>query len=179
MLDNQLIKLFLPIITQGLIDYNISGVAVRQAYQPEQTSTPSSPFISFFKVSDERYGWNKRLDYYDFDDDQYKHIESQIYETTFQVNAYAIQDPADINSLTASDILNTVSEILQSDSTVQQLVSSDVGILRVTDIRNVPWVDDRDQFEYSPSFDFTLRHIQERVTLTNFVTEIDHLIQAV
>ena len=179
MLDNQLIQIFYPIITQGLVDYGIPDVSVRQANQPSQTGTLSTNFVSFFKVLDKRYGWNKRLGYYDVDSEVYRHIEEQLYESTFQVNAYAVQNPDDINSLTASDIINTVSEIFQSDKTIQQLIDNNVGILKISDIRNAPFTDDREQFEYSPSFDFTLRHIQERSIISDYITDIESIIVAI
>lgn len=173
MLDNDLIRAFLPILTQGLIDYGIGSVTVRQAYQPTQTGTESLPVITFFKVSDSRPPWAKKIDFYDFSDDQYKHEERQVYETVFQMNSLSAQNPTDANSLTASDILNTALAVMQSDTTIQQLKNQEIGILRVSDIRNVPFVDDRDQYEYSPSFDFTLRHLQQRTSPTDFITDFD------
>lgn len=85
---------------------------------------------------------------------------TQQYETTFQMMTLATQNPSTPNQQTASDILNAIAYILQSDSTVQTLEAQGIGILRVTDIRNPPFVDDRDRFEFGPSFDFTLTHKQ-------------------
>lgn len=160
MLDNDLIKAFLPIINAGLIARGFNNVTVSQSYQPTQQGVFSGPSVYFFKVSDKRYGFLDRVSYWDEVNSQMVHTETQDYETTFQVNALSIQDPSDTDSITASDLVNTVSAILQSDSTVETLNSLDIGILRITDVRNPYFIDDKDRFEASPSFDFTLTHKQ-------------------
>ncbi len=78
-------------------------------------------------------------------------------ETSFQINALVIQNPNSV-SYTASDLVNVVRAIMQSSSTIQTLGQSDVQILRVASITNVPFVDDRGRFEFRPSFDFILVH---------------------
>lgn len=85
---------------------------------------------------------------------------TQQYETTFQIMTLATQNASTPNQQTASDILNAIAYILQSDSTVEILEAQGIGILRVMDVRNAPFVDDRDRFEFGPSFDFTLTHKQ-------------------
>ena len=106
------------------------------------------------------YGYVERKDQWIEEDEIMRHTESQWYETVFQVDALAIQDPSNVTQLTASDIVNYVSSILQSDVALGTFKGQGVGILRITDIRNTPFVDDRDRFEYMPSFDFTLTHEQ-------------------
>lgn len=89
-----------------------------------------------------------------------RHTERQWYETTFQISGLAIQDPADVDSLTASDIVNIGISVMQSDATRAALRAKNIGILRVEDVRNPYFVDDKGRFEASPSFDFTLTHEQ-------------------
>jgi hypothetical protein len=173
MFDNQLIKIFYPIIKQGFVDFGLGSVIVRQAYQPTQQGTESDPAVHFFKISDKRYGSPYKYSFHNFLENQQHQIYRQLYETTFQISALSAQNPKDMNSLTASDLVNITSEILQLDSTIKELKSNNVGILRISDIRNPIFVDDRDQFEESPSFDFTLRHFQDRDSIIDFVTEID------
>lgn len=173
MLDNQLIKIFYPIIKQGFIDFGLGSVIVRQSYQPTQQGTETTPSVYFFKVSDKRYGSPAKDSFYDSGLDEQKQVYRQLYETTFQISALAAQDPKDTNSLTASDLVNITSEILQLDSTIEELKDNDVGILRITDIRNPIFTDDRDQFEESPSFDFTLRHFQDREFTIDYVSTIE------
>ncbi len=92
------------------------------------------------------------------------HTETEQYETTFQISALATQDPSNINSLTASDILNYIAGILQSRATIATFEAQGVGILNVQDVRNPYFKDDRDLNEASPNFDFTLTHKNAIVT---------------
>lgn len=89
-----------------------------------------------------------------------KNMTTQQYETTFQIMTLATQNASTPNQYTASDILNAIAYILQNDSTIQTLEAQGIGILRIIDIRNPPFIDDRDRYEYGPSFDFTLTHKQ-------------------
>lgn len=178
MLDNELIQVFYPILMNGFIDYGIT-IKIRQSFQPTQTGTETNPVLTFFKVSDKRYGWQRKFSYWDEDLLEMKHLERQIYESTFQISGLSAQDPTKINSLTSSDLVNTASSIIQSDATIDELKKNGVGILRVTDIRNTPFSDDRDQFEFSPSFDVILRHIQERTISVPDITLIEQRIYKV
>jgi E217 gateway protein gp29 len=159
-LDNDLIKAFLPLINSGLIARGFADVVVRQSYQPTQQGADTGPAVYFFKVSDHRYGFPRRDSDWNIINSQMVHTETEIYETTFQISALITQDPSDTNSITASDLVNTVAAIMQSDSTVDSLNAQNIGILRVTAIRNPIFLDDRDRNEASPSFDFTLTHKQ-------------------
>lgn len=165
MQDNALIRLFLPIINAGLIADGYTGVNVLQANQPTQQGVPIAPSVYFTKIGDHRYGFLHRDDTWDDINSRMVHTEIQQYETTFQVSALVLQNPRVTNKYTASDLVNEVAAILQSDNTVTTLMESNVGILRVQEIRNPFFVDDMDNFEASPSFDFTLTHLQTRVSV--------------
>lgn len=164
MQDNDLIRLFLPIIQNGLIAAGFTGVTTKQANQPTQQGINTNPTVYFFKVGDHRYGFLRRDDQWDSLTSTMVHTEIQQYETTFQVSTLVLQKPSNPYLYTASDLANEVAAIMQSDNTRAVLLAAGVGILRVTDVINPYFVDDRDQFEASPSFDFTLTHKQTRVT---------------
>src|SRR5882757_7253312 len=104
MLDNQLIQIFRPLIVSGLASYGVPVVHVRQSFQPTQQGTESGVNVYFFKLGDHRWGSVETSDSWDLNLLQMTHTEMQYYESTFQVNALSIQDPSNINSLTASDI---------------------------------------------------------------------------
>jgi len=159
MLDNQLIQLFRPLIQNGLISNGYPNVTVKQNYQPTQQGVNTGPTVYFNKISDRRYGFLKREDVYNTNTNQMVHTESQWYETTFQISALVIQDPKNI-SYTASDLVNIVAMIMQSDATRIALLNGGAGIYRITDVRNPYFLDDQDRWEASPSFDFTLTHEQ-------------------
>lgn len=175
--DNQIIQIFLPIIQAGLITDGFTGVTVKQSNQPTQQGIPTTPTVYFFKVSNKRYGFLGRHD--EWVVNRMDHHESQYMEITFQIMALVLQYPITPNQYTASDLVNEVASIMQSDNTRDILNQSGIGILRVTDISNPYFVDDRDQFEASPSFDFTLTYQDDRVSNIAIIDEYDYQILTV
>lgn len=169
--DNQLIQLFLPIINAALLADGFTGVTTKQANQPTQQGIQTNPAVYFFKVGDRRYGFLGRDDVWDQDSSSMQHSESQYYESTWQVSALVLQNPVTPNQYTASDLVNEVASIMQSDNTRDILNRSGVGILRVTDVLNPYFVDDRDNFEASPSFDFVLTYENIRQSTSPIVSE--------
>lgn len=174
MTDNELIRLFLPIIKAGLVDDGFTNVTVVQSYQPTQQGANSGPTIYFYKLGDHRYGWRRATDEWDEENSRMVHTEIQFYETSFQVSSLVTQRPQVPLSYTASDLVNEVAAILQSDKTIVTLNNSDVGILRVTEVRNPYFTDDRDQYEASPSFDFVLTHKQTRVSYSPVIESVEY-----
>jgi hypothetical protein len=84
-------------------------------------------------------------------------------ETTFQCATLVRQDSADVNSLTASDVLNELVDILQAPETIDYLMKSfEVGILRVVELPQTYIIDDKDQNESEPKFELTLTHQRVR-----------------
>ena len=169
--DNSLIQLFLPIINAGLIADSFTDVIVKQSNQPTQQGIPTAPTVYFFKVANKRYGFLGRMDNWDAMTSTMVHDERQYFESTFQVSALVLQNPATPNQYTASDLVNEVASIMQSDNTRDILNASGVGILRVTDVINPYFVDDRDNFEASPSFDFVLTYENLRPSTSPIVSE--------
>lgn len=155
MLDNDLIRKFLPIVNAGLIARGYTGVTTKQSNQPTQQGAMITPTVYFYKLYDKRFGWVKRDDFWDADLQVMRHRETQNYETTFQFSAMAVT-----NDYTASDLINSVAQIMQSYDTIETLTAQSVGILRITDVRNPYFTDDRDRFEAFPSFDITFNHQQ-------------------
>lgn len=177
--DNSLIQLFLPIINAGLIADGFTDVITKQANQPTQQGVNSGSTVYFYKIANKRYGFLKRLDEWDSINSIMTHTETQVFETTFQVNALVIQNPLKPTGYTASDLVNEVASILQSDYAITTLMASEVGILRIQDVLNPYFVDDKDNFEASPSFDFTLTYKQTRVTTDPVINSFDYVIDAI
>lgn len=170
MTDNELIELFLPIINAGVASLGYEDVIVQQNYEPTMQGINSGPTVYFYKISDHRYGFLQRTDVWNERDSAFVHTESQQYETVFQVSALVTQDPANI-SYTASDLVNDVAAIMQSDNTRNILAASQVFIERVSEVRNPYFIDDRDRYEASPSFDFTLTYHRAIISSTPIVTQ--------
>lgn len=180
MRDYQLYTEIIAVIQAALNeDENIPNVVVKQAFQPTQQGAPTGPAVLLNKIpGDVRFGSPKKEDRWDpaanGGQGAMIHTEVQWYESTFQVNALVTQDPADLTPLTASDLLNAVSAILQSDATIVYLRTKGIGILRVRDIRNPTFIDDRDRNEYSPSFDFTLTHEQAIISTSPATDTVEY-----
>lgn len=170
MRDNQLIALIISTIIAGEAIAGISNTPIKQAFQPTQQGVNTKPTAYLYKVGDRRKGWPQREDVWDADNDIMVHTESQKYETTFQASALATQNPKLVDSYTASDILNLIAYILQNSETIAMFEAQGVGILRIMDIRNPYFKDDRGRFEASPSFDFVITHKQ---TILSSVPKID------
>lgn len=158
MLDNELITIIIGIINANKTAVGIGSVSVKQNFQPTAQGANSDPTVYLSKISDQRYGWPQRKDEWDPDDEVMVHTETQQYQTMFQIEALVTQNPSTPDVMTAADVLNRIAYILQSAKTIAQLEAQGIGILRVTDIRNSYFQNDREQFQAAPSFDFTLTH---------------------
>lgn len=177
--DNDLIKAFRPIISSLLSMNGVNDCPVIAANQPTRQGVQLNKAIYFTKIADKRYGFVKRSDMLNAEGSLFTHTETQPYETTFQVNALSIQSPDDSNGITASDLVNLVSSIMQSDYAREELRKIGVSILRITDVRNPYFLDDKDRFEASPSFDFTLLYYRTLVMDVGVVTTYEHAIKSV
>lgn len=173
MTDNQLIVIIIALINSQKATAGIPDVFVKQAYQPTQQGANKNPTVYLHKVSDKRYGYPKLSSAWNAISETMEQQTTQQYETTFQISGFATQDPSNINQLTASDIINSVSYILQNAITVAILEAQGIGILRISDIRNPLVIDDRERHEYSPNFDFTLTHKQIITTVTPIITKTE------
>jgi hypothetical protein len=169
MTDNDLIALFTGIIITGLAARGYSSVPVIAAYQPTLQGVNESPTVFFSKVGDRRYGFLESENNFNESDEEMVKTETQLYETTFNIQVWAIQNPATPSAPTASDLANTVAMILQCYVGRTALLAAGVGILRITDIRNPYFVDDKEIFEANANFDFTLTHKQTNSSIVSVV----------
>lgn len=171
--DNALIKALRDVLLTGLSKNGQADVDVQQAYQPTQQGANSSKSVYFFKVSDSRYGFGARQYSYGTIDSTL--TESQLYITTFQIQAWVRQIPmlaVDYSLLTASDLVNLCARILLSQSALDAFNANNIGVLRITDVRNPFFIDDRGQFEASPSFDVQLTSKTDTTSQIPSTTEV-------
>lgn len=173
MTDNQLFAILFPAINSGLFARGIAGVTVMQGEQPTRQGAPTGPTVYLTKLPDVPVGHTKRDSVWDVDASIMRHVEEQVFEANFQVTAWAIQSPTNLTALTAADIARAVRAVMQSSVVLDLLNASSVGILRVGEIRNTPFVDDKLRNEYSPSFDFTLTHTDRFVSTDNVVESVE------
>jgi len=156
--DNDVIIILGALLNSGYTALGISDVLVKQAYQPTLQGVPTNRAIFLSKILAPRYGYPGVTDTYNPGDDDFDTVESIWRSPTFQIAGLATQDPTDITSLTASDIVEKAADILQARSSRQTLLASGIGIQRIQDIREIYFIDDRDRHEQIPSFDFTISY---------------------
>jgi hypothetical protein len=173
MLDNTLIALVIATVVAQEAAAGVPNTPIAQAFQPTQQGVNTVPTVYLYKVGDRRYGFVGRTDVWDEQTSRMVHTETQQYETTLQFSALATQNPATPAQYTASDILNLIAAILQSSATVAALEAQGVGVERITAVRNPYFLDDRQRFEASPSFDVVLTHKQIISTTTPVAQSVE------
>lgn len=158
MTETALFTLLVSIISAGLTARGINGVTVAQKYQPTQQGVPSAKSVHLFRISDTPLGHTRRDSVWSIPDSTMTDTELQTMLVTFQVSALVTPNPADLNALTAADLVRVVRRIMQSSSTIATLRQNGAATFRVAAIRNPPFTDDRGRNEFSPNFDFVISY---------------------
>lgn len=160
MLDNLLIQNIRTAMIAGEAAAGIAGLPVKQSFQPVQQGANSVATAYFYIIGHRRIGSPQRSDEWSVSQGKMVHTETQQYETTIQITVLAPQDPANTTAKTAGDIANLMAYILQNEVTIQSLRENDIGILRIGDVRNPPFSNDKEQNEFNPNFDSIFTHKQ-------------------
>jgi hypothetical protein len=159
MRDNALFILLRGQILPGLSERGFVNVRVEQNYQPIQHGRPNASTVFVTKILDKRHGSRRIDERFDKELEEVVREESQVVESTFQFAALISErDPANDAEETASDLLKATAAILQSPDFIDAIGKTGVQILRITDIRSTPIDNDRNRFEFEPSFDAVLTH---------------------
>lgn len=173
MTDNQLFSLIITALGAGLTDRGFTGVTIMQGFPPTRQGLPSGATVLVSKLPDVPRGHTKRDSVWDFDESVMRHVEEQVYEATFQINALVPQVPIDVSTPTSADLARACRAVMQSSKTLGLLYAARVGILRINEIRNTPFVDDKQRNEYDPSFDFTLTHTDRFESTDDVATRVE------
>lgn len=160
--ERELFTQIKDVLEAGFTALNLS-VIVKQAWQPTQQGAPTDPTVFMTLVSHHRYGMLRSEDEYippvsPATEGIMRHTDEQLYETMFQLNGLATQDPENNTQLSAGDLMNFAASIMQSEVTRDALREAGIGIERITEVRNPKFQNDRDRFQASPSVDFVLTH---------------------
>jgi hypothetical protein len=161
MRDNALYDLLCQAALAGLKARGWPRVAVRQSFQPEQQGRASATTLYLTKIADRRHGSPAIRAVYDPEDGRIVRREIQVIESTFQITALISERKPRKNDqaeATAADLLKTAAAILQGEDFRAAIFKEGVQVLRVQEIRNPPFSNDRDRFEFSPSFDAVFTH---------------------
>lgn len=157
MTDNDLIALLIAQANAGMVSGGFTGVTVQQKHQPTQQGVPIGRSVFVQKLFDQKYGFPGRTLKFNEADDNFDQNEIQCIETNFQFSVMARQT-SDDTLPTASDIANYLSQYLACDFVLDQLLAVNANVLRVTEIRNMPFADDEFRDEFQPSFDMVVTH---------------------
>lgn len=166
MRDNDILRTLIAIVSPQVNAILGKDVPFLQSFQPTMQGVPEDIVIYINKIDSSNYG-SPRISHefqqqlFDHDPLVYNDFEQQkLYQrlSTWQINARSQQDPSDVNSLTANDIVNIVADVLNCPYTIDELWKREIGIDRITDIRILYDKNDKDQFEQVPSFDFKLNY---------------------
>jgi hypothetical protein len=157
--DNEVWALLVAIFNAGLAARGLPA-AVLQSYQPTQQGVDSGPVVVLHSIDSKRYGWPEDTSFYDEGANELKTLQGYWLERTYQVNALAIQDPANVSAPTAFDYIDAAAAIIQTTETQETLRGNGIGVLRVQPLRVAYIVDDKGRHEQVPAFDFTLTYRQ-------------------
>jgi len=150
-----------------------------EAFQPRQQGADENPIAFFHTISSKRYGWQKKKDVFNVGDDDFDTEESYILERVIQVSAMVYEDPADLSKSTAYDIVDQIAGKLQTRIVRTSLLASNIGILRITDIRTPYGKDESDRNVLTPNFDFTVNYRQSVTYKTPALVDILPEFQAI
>jgi len=158
MLENQLMALLRSTL---MADSRLAGVAVDRKLPLDAIGAPKVPTVFTQQIGTARYGFLKR-EYLPLPEpaETMLYRETQYMETTVQVSATARRKPVDEAFPTAFDICRAASDILQGDAALATLAAQNVRPGRITNIRDVPFLNESAQNEDNPSFDVVLHHVQ-------------------
>jgi hypothetical protein len=163
------VRVFFPLIKAGLVANGITAT-MRQSYQPTEQGAERDNALYFFKLDDKRIGHPQRKSEWDALSGKEIDTDTQLHEATWQISAWVRQTPT--SDLTASDVLATTAMIMQGSQFIEALKAQGFGIMRITDLRNPYFKDERDQFQASPSFDFTLSYNRTLVRDGRVISDI-------
>ena len=149
-------------LTAGLAKLGVTTPVIA-SHQPTTQGREDSG-IYFYPITDNANGWQSRK-YNGVDNVK----DTQIVETAFQVTALIPDNPASLTQATALDVLQLVRGVVGSLSFVEAMQAAGVGVQRPTSVRTPYFVNDRGQFEMSPSFDFTVSHKRDIIQLENYI----------
>lgn len=161
MRDNEIFTLLRTILLAAIGDD--PAVAVKQAFLPVTMGADTGPTLYMSTLFDKAVGSPSRRADVDPDTLDMLHREAQVLERHMQITAVARQGLG-ADEWTAKDYANLARRIMASDTTRAALKVGGLGILRVTDIRDPKSLNQSDQFEAFPSFDFVLTDEDEHVT---------------
>jgi hypothetical protein len=129
-----------------------------QKDQPTQQGVPIAPTVFLQKMFDDHFGPQSSSNTYDAANRRFIAAEVQIVVTHFQISALVTQNPDDLSIPTASDVVNQVKLYLQHRETLKELRAAGIKGIQVKKVDNQPFVNDKERFEFHPTFGLEVQH---------------------
>lgn len=171
--DNQLIAELANKLDAAIVMFGWSFIVI-QKNDPNQQGIPSSGTAVFFeKLFDIPYGTSITKNYFDEGQGEFKELETQVYQSHFQISALVQQNVNDLSVPTALDVVNKLKMYLGSRNTLWDLGSRGIGILRISDVVNPPMTNDKDLIQQHPSFDMVFTYTKSIEFVVPYVTEVE------
>lgn len=130
----------------------IVGYPVIAGYQQRGQGRVSTG-IYYWTIGEHNYGWQGAKTIVVGDELFTK--EMQIVEQTYQIQTFVKERDAEYSAL---DLATKIRMAISSRLFINALAVYNIGVQRPTSIRSPFFVNDRDQYEANPSFDFVLSH---------------------
>lgn len=175
--EKDLDKLIRAELLKGLARYGVTDIQVKQGYQPT-TQGRLDKCIYFWALPDNPEGWQYRKHKVN-EGGEISTTETQNIASTYQVGALIPDDPQDDIQRTAKDMTVLARMVVQSQPFVIAMTKAGVGVRRPSEVRNPQFVNDQDQYEFQPSFDFTVTHKQVIIQLTDSIDSVEFNIHRV
>ncbi|WP_260294178.1 phage gateway protein [Proteus vulgaris] len=136
---------------QLLLQLKVVGIdiSVKAGFQSTKQGREDN-MVMFFPINENGYGWQGRK--YNVQGNKANHQENQLFEKTYQVQAFVTQ----LGHYSASDITAIVRMIANSLPFVEALRKQGIGVQRASGIRTPYFLNDQGNYEQNPSFDFNV-----------------------
>lgn len=145
----------------------ITDLPVIAGNQPTVAQGRVARGVYFWAISDTSRGWQGRKLKTNPSTLQLETVETQFVQTQFQVNVFTPDDPADTVSDTAKDLCSLLRMLVQSNRFTEAMTAVGVGVQMPSPVRAPYFVNDLDQYEQNPSFDFTVSRKIETTQATH------------
>ena len=159
--QNGLIALLRNRVVEALAEKGWADFEVSQKFQPTQQGVPVRNGVFIQPMVDYRHGFPGQNLMYNSVNQEFDSKEPQVMETPFQISVLSVQEIDTPEAPTSADVSKYLARALSSQVTVEKFMAQNVGILRIKDSRNDPFLDDRDRSEYHSNFDITLTHVDD------------------
>lgn len=158
--ENDIWKVVIALIRAGVAESH-PDVAVKRVYQPTTQTQGKEPLVTLYRIGGRKVGALGKSEKWDREKEIMVQAETWRRELTIQAGTI-VPLSTDPESYTGADVLELLSVYLHSDPALDMLWKQGLGILAVTDLREIPLKDDKDQFFINHNFDFTLTYTQSR-----------------